>query len=306
MAQAKGFAFIPKLVASYGLLLACLWCSWPLCAQLDTFYLPVVSVQDSLLPPVGIYTDTWSGDSIPLGLGADIAELLASESLVFVRQAGPGQVATISQAGGTAAQTSILWNGLPIQSPMLGLQDFSLVPASAFDQISLTSGGSSSTSGSSGISGTLQVQQKRPAAGSKLEVGAQGGSFGARSQVLRWSAARRLWAWRIYGQQRRAANNYPVRQPNFWRDSLLPHAAWQQYVAQGEVYRQFSVRDEVALRYWYQFTKRELPPDLRVRQSLATQQDESNRLSLSWQRRQSRGLLQLQGAWFREAIHYRD
>jgi len=60
----------------------------------------------------------------------DIGELLASYTPVFVKSYGKGSLSTVSFRGTGASHTKVLWEGLNINSPMLGQTDFSLLPGS--------------------------------------------------------------------------------------------------------------------------------------------------------------------------------
>ena len=96
-------------------------------------------------------------DSIQqLGL-QNIGEWLAQETGVYVRQYGTGSLATSSIRGGSAGHTLVLWNGIPIQSPMLGQLDLSLLSIHAGDEVSVSPGGHSSLWGSGAIGGIVSL-----------------------------------------------------------------------------------------------------------------------------------------------------
>ena len=71
-------------------------------------------------------------------------ELLNQLSGVHIRSYGSGSLATSSVRGGSAGHTLVLWNNVPISSPLLGLLDLSLLHRSAFDSATLVKGGLSS------------------------------------------------------------------------------------------------------------------------------------------------------------------
>ena len=56
-----------------------------------------------------------------------IADLLSYNSSVFIKNYGPGGLATTAFRGGNASQTAVLWNGFNLQNAMLGQADLSLM-----------------------------------------------------------------------------------------------------------------------------------------------------------------------------------
>ncbi|MBL7811764.1 MAG: TonB-dependent receptor plug domain-containing protein [Bacteroidetes bacterium] len=77
----------------------------------------------------------------------------------FVRQYGVGGVQTLSCRGGDAAQTQLLWNGLPVNNPMLGMTDLGLFPVWGSNELLLIEGGNAVCYGSGSVAGALQLNQ---------------------------------------------------------------------------------------------------------------------------------------------------
>ncbi len=76
-------------------------------------------------------------------LGADLSVLLSENSPVFVKSAGKGSLATASFRGTNASHTRVLWNNIPLNSPLLGMVDLALIPINIADDISLYFGAAS-------------------------------------------------------------------------------------------------------------------------------------------------------------------
>jgi len=70
-------------------------------------------------------------------LAPDVAAQLTRESGVFVKSYGQGGVSTVTSSGMGAAHTALLWNGIKLNSPMLGLYDFSLIPSFLLDKVTM-------------------------------------------------------------------------------------------------------------------------------------------------------------------------
>ena len=108
----------------------------------------------------GAITQSWSTTNLEKLPATNLAELLAQEAGVYIKSYGLGSLATSSVRGGSAGHTLVLWNGIPIQSPMLGLLDLSLLPISFSESISLQKGGNGANWGSGAIGGTISLKNE--------------------------------------------------------------------------------------------------------------------------------------------------
>ncbi len=92
-----------------------------------------------------------SGLFIP-NLNADLSAILSQHSSIFIKSYGNGTLATPSFRGTSAQHTQVEWNGINLNSPMLGQMDFSQVPVAQFDGLEILYGaaGISRTSGAFG------------------------------------------------------------------------------------------------------------------------------------------------------------
>ena len=66
-----------------------------------------------------------------------MAELLQSHSDVYIKSYGLGSIATLSIRGSSSNQNLLLWNEVPVDNPMLGLSDISLIQNGALKNASL-------------------------------------------------------------------------------------------------------------------------------------------------------------------------
>ncbi len=93
-------------------------------------------------------------------INSNLAEILAVNSPVFVKNYGPANLSTSSFRGGNASQTAVLWNGFNIQNNMLGQNDFSQLPNFIFDDIGIEYGGSAGAWGSGAMGGSIHLNNK--------------------------------------------------------------------------------------------------------------------------------------------------
>ncbi|MFN4914627.1 MAG: TonB-dependent receptor domain-containing protein [Sphingomonadales bacterium] len=115
---------------------------------------------------------------IESGSGNLLNQDLASAGL-SIRQYGPSGIGTLSRRGADPAQLQILWNGIVLNNPMLGMTDLSLLQNDASTRISLTEGSSGSLYGSGSVGGTLALQHAHPVKmGEHVSASFLTGSFG--------------------------------------------------------------------------------------------------------------------------------
>ena len=83
---------------------------------------------------------------------------LSGNTFSMVRDYGEGNMALVSQRGFSPVHTRVVWEEMPLNHPMLGMFDLSLVPAGLLDGISSSSGNPAAMSGSGGIGGILSMR----------------------------------------------------------------------------------------------------------------------------------------------------
>lgn len=84
-----------------------------------------------------------------------LTDLLALNTPMAFKNYGPGQLATVAFRGTSANHTAVLWNGININQPNLGLTDFSTLPVAGFDRLSVQYGSSASVVGSDAVGGSI-------------------------------------------------------------------------------------------------------------------------------------------------------
>jgi iron complex outermembrane receptor protein len=109
---------------------------------------------------------------------SSLAEQLSREGNVFIKTNSPGGVATLSIGGSNASQNSLLWNGLLLNNPMLGLYDYSLIPSFLYSTASIQYGGNGATQGNASVGGSIHLSSAPTAFdGYATELVAGVGSF---------------------------------------------------------------------------------------------------------------------------------
>ena len=69
-----------------------------------------------------------------------MSDVLTRHSSLFIKSYGRATESTAEFRGTSPSHTQVLWNGLKINSPMLGTVDFSTIPAYFVDEANLLHG----------------------------------------------------------------------------------------------------------------------------------------------------------------------
>ena len=93
-------------------------------------------------------------------INSSLSELLAENTTIYIKEHGRGALATASFRGTAPSHTQVFWNGMNINSPMLGMVDFSLIPVHIIDNMSLQHGGSSISQQSGGLGGSININNQ--------------------------------------------------------------------------------------------------------------------------------------------------
>ncbi len=255
----------------------------------------------------GSTTQSWTSEQLEKLPANNLAELLDSETGTYIKSYGQGSLATSSVRGGSAGHTLVLWNGLPVQSPMLGLLDLALLPVQAVESIDFTRGGNAALWGSGAIGGVLNLDNQADFSQKfNIKTSTQFGSFGQVQQQFKVGLGNKKIQSTTRLSHQQADNDFyyfladglPERQQTNARLS-------QQYLLQ-DIYWKIDDRHQLAVHFWRQQTDRQIPPTNVQTRSKARQDDLATRLILDFRRTISTGLWQLKTAFFEEHLNYFD
>jgi outer membrane cobalamin receptor len=88
----------------------------------------------------------------------NLSNLLSENSTLYFKDYGRGALSTVSFRGTAPSHTQVSWNGMNINSPMLGMVDFSLVPVYIIDQVNISYGAGSIASRGGGLGGLIEIK----------------------------------------------------------------------------------------------------------------------------------------------------
>lgn len=267
----------------------------------------VISESPLRLAPIGAPVQSWETSRIGGLQLSNIADLLDHEAGVFIKSNGPGLLATSAVRGAGAGHLLVLWNGLPIHSPMLGTLDLSLLPFGVSNTITFQKGGGSTMWGSGAIGGVLMMRHKvRFDHKNRLAYSQNFGQFGQLSQSLHWRIGTEKWEWVTQVFHHSSENNFRYEIAQHLPKKTQKHAQlFQQNITQ-DLSRRIGRQGIVSLHYWYQKSRRQLPPTNVQTRSEAVQQDLAHRLAICGEWGSSAFYYKVNLGYFDEKIKYDD
>lgn len=195
-------------------------------------------------------------------LAGDLSELISGYSPVFIKSYGRGSPAVAAFRGTSSTHTSVLWNGMNLNSPMRGMADLSLLPVFFSDDIYLLHGSSSMINGTGALGGSVNmINNPDWSPGMKVNALFERGSFSTGKGYLKLSFGRdRInLNTRIFHES--SQNNFTFYNsgiiPN--RKDTLENADYSKSGLLQEIYYKSRNDNILALRFWYQDNRRNLP-----------------------------------------------
>lgn len=236
---------------------------------------------------------------------ADLGTLLGHEGPLFIKNYGPGSLATSSFRGAGAAHTAVLWNGFNIGSPMNGQIDLSLVPVGIADNIGIMYGGSSALWGSGAVGGAVMLDNvPHFNGGLTVDAGGSFGSFSDMRQHVGIAVGKPKWSSTVRLFNATARNDFrfrPLGEAGA-AEQRQRNAGLAQHGVVAENYFRINKRQRIDLGLWYQANDRHVPPTILQGSSTAKQNDESTRATAEWQRLGDRMNSYVRAAWFDDRL----
>jgi len=202
-------------------------------------------------------------DSITLipHLSSDLSTILSEYSTVFIKSYGNGTLATPSFRGTTAQHTQVEWNGINLNSPMLGQIDLSLVPVSQFDGIEILYGaaGLSRTSGAFG--GVINLVTNPDWNNIADVIVAQTiGSFDNYTTNVNAAIGTRCFQSHTKFNYSSGLNDFPYYNDYLGEYVNQQNASFKIYGISQEFFWKLKDKHLFNAKIWYSHSKRNLPP----------------------------------------------
>lgn len=93
-------------------------------------------------------------------IASQMSDALKFSTSIYVKEYGRATLSTVAFRGTSPSHTQVTWNGMKINSPMLGMVDFSMIPSYFIDDTSLLHGTSSVNETGGGLGGSVKLSTK--------------------------------------------------------------------------------------------------------------------------------------------------
>lgn len=239
-------------------------------------------VIDSVVISESPYVQTGYRD-IPVSNGhfASVAESVNTYTSAYVKSYGLGSIATLSVRGSNSNQNLVLWENVPVDNPMLGLSDLSLLQG--FENVSLRSSNRKPELFTSVIGGVINVSDQHTTKhGWGAEIEGKYGSFDyINSQIKGYYTGSRLTLDLQYFKST-SDNDFAYNIPGIPETKKMPHNKYALEGIRGNV--RYTLHNNHAIGYhvWLQSAFRQIPPTVLQNFSNGEQEDIFNRHQLSY------------------------
>lgn len=290
-----------KLFSILVLLLAIFQFFEPLKAQTlkDTLQLQTIQIVGK--KPDGSFNESRTKiDSIALAKSITIrlSELLSQNTPIFIKEYGRGAMATASFRGTSPSHTKVSWNGLELNSPMLGMVDFSLIPVYFTEEVKLMHGPSSMSESAGALGGTIILENKanwNNKFSGKVLSGF--GSYRTLDEFAQFNLGNRKIQSKSAFFYNSSENDFtftnklnaaidPDTGEYLYSTESNKNAAYQNYGFLQEFYLQTGLKQTLSLKTWLQHNERGIP------QLLTNESDEATNVN-----RQSENALRSVAEW---------
>ncbi len=236
-----------------------------------------------------------------------LADLLSTQTQVFVKSYSIAGLSTPSFRGTNASQTAILWNGFNLGSPMNGGQDLALLPVNFVNNVKLQFGGAGALWGSGAIGGTIHLNNTPQFnKGLSLYSSSSIGSFEDRQQNFEVSISKNRFISTTKFFYHEAKNDFPFinTSEKGKPEQRLSNAEFYQKGILQENYFKINNSQNLSFRLWLQKNDRNIPASMSSGVSTANQKDDATRSTLEWQRIKTKVSYFVRSAYFDETLKY--
>jgi len=239
-----------------------------------------------------------------------LGEVLQFRVPIYLKNYGPGSLATAAFRGTSASQTAVLWHGFNINQPTLGQTDFSVIPVTAFSQVDVQYGSAGANYGTGAVGGAILLSSPASwGSGLKLRLQQDIGSFNHAFTSLSGSYGTGKIYLKTNVFRQSALNDFEYI--NFTKAGQ-PHekqvnAATNQKGFTQDLDLKLGNHHTLSFRGWYTHNDSESQPNMTQANTQARRQDENLRLMAEWNHATDKiGKTAVRVAYFKDYMLYTD
>ena len=273
------------------------------------------SIEDSiLLPPVEIYETKVKKHSIGsridvinphvfnCSFSENLSDILQNNSTVYVKSYGA--LSTSTFRGTSASHTLFLWDGIPINSPALGVTDLRIIPTN-FNNISINYGGNSTIFGSGSIGGSIHLNTNPSYIdSSNLGISIEHGSFGLSTKSITLNKSNKKTYFEINLSQIFDTNNFKYIYNNQTR--FNNHSLIKGININTNLSFLISEHSQFEIKFWQSDFWREIPGNVTVVNTTAEQIDDTRKFLFSYDYRYKNLEVKANQALLYDNLYYID
>lgn len=222
-------------------------------------------------------------------INVSLSDILSQNTTVFIKDLGRGALATASFRGTAPSHTQVYWNGITINSPMLGMTDFSLIPAFIIDDLELGYGPASLQSGSGGLGGSINIKNS-PRWDNRFSwrYYQDIGSYSTSDEFLQLNAGNRRIQSKTRLYYNYSKNDYEYINKAIQERPLVrnENAGFMKKGFTQELYFRPSISNVITVKAWGQISNRSLPSVMSYegdnQSNLNNQKDSTLKVSTDW------------------------
>lgn len=252
-----------------------LLCVFSASAQTSHKLREVVVTARRPMKDIGVQKTVVDSAALKENISLSMADVLTFNSSIFVKSYGRATLSTVAFRGTSPSHTQVTWNGMKINNPMLGMTDFSTIPAYFIDKASLLHGTSSVNETGGGLGGLVRLGTIPDAPdGLHLQYVQGIGSFKTFDEFLRLTFSNEHWVTSTRVVYSSSPNDYKYinhdKMVNIYDDdhNIIGRyhpternrsGAYKDLHILQEVYYDSNKGDRFGLNAWYINSNRELP-----------------------------------------------
>jgi iron complex outermembrane receptor protein len=220
-------------------------------------------------------------------LSTDLSTILSQYSTVFVKSYGNGSLSTPSFRGTSANHTQVEWNGISINSPMLGQTDLSQVPVSQFESLEILYGAATVAKTTGAFGGIINLVSN-PDWNNHIDIMlaqtfASFNNYTTNANLAFGNNAVQSITKFNYSN---ALNDFPYNNDQTKQREKLINAVYVLGGITQEAFFRLSKKDVLSTRIWYSDNNHQIPPITTNTSNIHTedQKDQAIRSMIEWRR----------------------
>ncbi len=254
----------------------------------DTVHLTQIEVTGSFtLHNEGFKKIRIDSNILVQNLSADLSTILSQHSTVFVKSYGNGSLSTPSFRGTSANHTQVEWNGISINSPMLGQTDLSQVPVSQFESLEILYGAATVVRTSGAFGGIINLVSN-PDWNNRIDLmlAQTVASFDNYTTNACLGLGNQTVQSVTKFNYSNALNNFPYNNDQTKQRERLINAVYVLGGITQEAFFRLSKKDILTTRIWYSDNSHQIPPITTNTSNVHTeeQKDQAIRSMIEWRR----------------------